>query len=150
MEAITAFMESFDIAKLLPELEAFIGDLRFWAGFFMLIGPLVMLGLGACYFFLPTKEANHHIGFRTHYGMGSVQAWRYSQRLAGLFYMIGGGGFSVISIILIIILSLGDPMVMATTTFIVMILQALGALVLWLVLRGMIAKRFDKDGNRKI
>jgi hypothetical protein len=41
-------------------------------------------------------------------------------------------------------------MVMATTTFIVMILQALGALALWLVLRGMIAKRFDKDGNRKI
>ena len=149
MEAITAFLESFDIAKLLPELGKFIGDLRFWAGLFMLIGPLVMLGLGLCYFFLPTKEANHHIGFRTHYGMGSVQAWRYSQRLAGLMYMIGGGAFAVLSLVLIIILSFGQPMAMATTTFIVVLVQALSAIALWIALQIIIGKRFDKDGNPK-
>ena len=43
MEAITAFMESFDIAKLLPDLGKFISDLRFWAGLFLLIGPIIML-----------------------------------------------------------------------------------------------------------
>ena len=149
MEAITAFLESFDIAKLLPELGAFISDLRFWAGLFMLIGPLVMLGLGVWYFFLPTKEANHHVGFRTHYGMGSVKAWRYSQRLVGMVYMILGGALTVVMIIFIIILSAGEPMTMATTAFILLIIQALAALAAWIALQLLIGKRFDKDGNPK-
>lgn len=149
MEAITAFLESFDIAKLLPELGKFISDLRFWAGLFMLIGPLVMLGLGIWYYFLPTKEANHYVGFRSNASMGSVEAWRYSQRLAGLFYMIVGGVFAALSLVLIIILSFGKPMAMATTAFIVIILQALSSIVLWIIVNGLISKRFDKDGNPK-
>lgn len=147
MEAITGFLESFDIAKLLPELGAFISDLRFWAGFIMLIGPLVMLGLGLWYFFLPTKEANHHIGFRTHFGMGSIKAWRYSQRLAGLFYMIAGGVLTVLMIIFIIILSAGEPMAMATTAFILLIIQAVAALAVWITLQVLIGKRYDENGN---
>ncbi len=149
MEAITAFLESFDIAKLLPELGAFISDLRFWAGLFLLIGPLVMLGLGAWYFFLPTKEANHHIGFRCAAAMGSVQAWRYAQRLAGMLYMIVGGLLTVVSIIMIVVLAVAKPMAMATTAMIVMVLQALLALALRIVLQVLINKNFDKDGNKK-
>lgn len=149
MEAITAFLESFDIAKLLPELGKFISDLRFWAGLFMLIGPIVMLGLGIWYFFLPTKEANHYIGFRTHASMGSIQAWRYSQRLAGLLYMIVGGVFGALSLVLIIVLSFTQPMAMATTAFIVIILQAFSAIALWAILQMMISSRFDKNGNPK-
>ena len=149
MEAITAFLESFDIAKLLPELGAFISDLRFWAGLFLLIGPLVMLGLGIWYFFLPAKEANHHIGFRCRSGMGSVQAWRFAQRLAGLFYMVVGGVLTVISVIMIVVLAVAEPMAMATTALIVMILQALIALALRIVLQVLIGKQFDQDGNKK-
>ena len=150
MEAITAFLESFDIAKLLPELGAFISDLRFWAGLFLLIGPLVMLALGAWYFFLPTNEANHYIGFRCRSGMGSVQAWRYAQRLAGMFYMVAGGLLTVLSVIMIVVLALAEPMAMATTALIVMILQAIAAVALWVVLQALIGKHFDKEGNRKL
>ena len=149
MEAITAFLESFDIAELLPELGAFLSDLRFWAGFFLLIGPLVMLALGLWYFFLPPKEANHHIGFRCKNGMGSVAAWRYSQRLAGLLYMIVGGALTLLSLILIIVMVAAKPMAMATTAVVVMVIQALAALALWIILQVIIGKHFDKDGNRK-
>ena len=149
MEAITAFMESFDIAKLLPDLGKFISDLRFWAGLFLLIGPIIMLLLGLWYFFLPTKEANHHVGFRAYFGMGSPEAWGYAQKKAGLFYMIGGGALAVISLVLIMIFAGGDPMKMATTTLIVLLAQALGALGLWLSLQIMLMIRYDKDGNRK-
>lgn len=149
MEAITAFLESFDIAELLPELEKFISDLRFWAGLFMLIGPLVMLGLGLWFFFLPTKEANHHIGFRTRISMGSVSAWRYSQKLAGLFYIVVGGAFTLLSIIMIIILSFSNPMAMATTAFILMVIQALVALAIWIVLQILIGRHFDMSGKKK-
>lgn len=149
MEAITAFLESFDIAKLLPELGSFIGDLRFWAGLFMLIGPIIMLAMGAWYYFLPAREANHHIGFRTHISMGSVEAWRYSQRLAGLWYMVCGGALAVLSLVLILVLAFGQPMVMASIAFIMILLQAIAAVALWVLLQLMIGKKFDKDGNPK-
>lgn len=149
MEAITAFLESFDIAKLLPELGKLIGDLRFWAGLFMLVGPIIMLILGLWYFFLPTREANHHIGFRAYFGMGSMDAWCFAQKRAGLFFMIGGGVLTVISLVLVIMLSGAEPMKMATTALIVLLIQTLAAFGLWLVLQIMLMVRYDKNGNRK-
>ena len=149
MEAITAFMESFDIAKLLPDLGKFISDLRFWAGLFLLIGPIIMLLLGLWYFFLPTKEANHHVGFRAYFGMGSQEAWKYAQKMAGMFFMIAGGAFTVISLVLIIVLGGAEPMKMATTALILLIVQALAAFGLWLTLQIMLMTKFDKNGNRK-
>ena len=147
MEAITAFMEDFDIARLLPELGELISTMRFWAGFFVLIGPIIMTLFGAWYFFLPTKEANHHIGFRTYFSMGSVAAWRYSQRLAGMFYMGCGGAFTLLGIILCIIMLFLKPMAMATTCFVVILLQAMAVVALWIILQVLILKKYDKNGN---
>lgn len=149
MEAITAFMESFDISKLLPELGKFISDLRFWAGLFMLIGPMIMLLLGLWYFFLPTKEANHHVGFRAYFGMGSPEAWCYAQKRAGLFFMIGGGALAVVSLVFVIILGGAEPMKMATTALILLMVQAIAAFGLWVALQIMLMTKFDKNGNRK-
>ena len=150
MEAITAFMESFDISALLPELGKFISDIRFWVGLFMLIGPIVMLGLGLWYYFLPTKEANHYIGFRTYFGMGSREAWSYAQKWAGWFFMIGGGALAVVSLVFVIIFGGMDAMKMATTAFYVLVGQAVVALGLWITLQIMLIRRYDKDGNLKV
>ena len=149
MEAITAFMESFDIAKFLPELGKLISDLRFWIGLFSLAGPAVMLVLGLCYFFLPTKEANHHIGFRTYFGMGSPAAWRFAQRRAGLLFMIGGGVLAAASVVVVILFGKADPMKLALITLILLIVQALTVFGLWLAMQIILMKRFDKNGNEK-
>ena len=149
MEAITAFMESFDIAKLLPELGKFISDLRFWLGLFMLVGPVLMLLLGLWYFFLPTKEANHHVGFRSYFGMGSPDAWKFTQKRAGLLFMIGGGVLTVASIVLLVVLSGAEPMKMATTAVIVLLAQAVVAFSLWLTMQITLLIRYDKQGNKK-
>ncbi len=149
MEAITAFMESFDVSKLLPELGKFISDLRFWAGLFMLAGPIIMLLLGLWYFFLPTKEANHHIGFRAYFGMGSPDAWKYAQKRAGLFFMIGGGVLTVASLVFVLLSGGTEPMEMATTALIILLVQAFVAFGLWLALQIMLMLRYDKNGNRK-
>lgn len=149
MEAITAFLESFDIAKLLPELGKFISDLRFWLGLFMLAGPIVMLLLGLWYFFLPTKEANHHVGFRTYFGMGSPDAWKFTQKRAGLLFMIGGGVLTVAAIVLLVLLAGAEPMKMATTALILLLIQVLVAFSLWLTVQLTIMIRYDKQGNRK-
>jgi len=149
MEAITAFMESFDISKLLPELGNFIGRLQFWLGLFVLAGPVVMLLLGLWYFFLPTREANHHVGFRSYFGMGSMEAWKFTQKRAGLLFMIGGGLLTVASVIMLAVLAGAEPMNMATTALLLLLIQALVAFSLWLTMQITLMLRYDKNGNRK-
>ena len=149
MEAITAFMEGFDIAKFLPDLGKLIGDLRFWIGVFLLIGPIIMLLLGLWYFFLPTKEANHHIGFRTYFGMSSPVAWKYAQKMAGLMFMIGGGVLTVCALIYVILAKAAEPMKMATTALIILLAQVFVAFGIWLAMQILLLIRFDKKGNKK-
>ena len=51
--------------------------------------PLHLLDVYSPLFFTP-REANHYIGYRCYFGMGSVQAWRFTQRFAGLVFGILG------------------------------------------------------------
>ena len=82
--SIKEMMDAFDPAALLPDL-AGIGDwiasVARWA---VLVGPIVLLVLGLAYLFLAPKEANYRFGYRCFHGMGSVEAWRFTQRLAGI------------------------------------------------------------------
>ena len=52
----------------------------------LLAGPVIFLILGLLYLFATPKEANYKFGYRCYFGMGSVNAWRYSQRLAGIVF----------------------------------------------------------------
>jgi uncharacterized membrane protein len=95
-----SFFQDFDFAKLLPEPEKFMNSLEGWIRFFVLLGPLVLLGLGLWYYFYPPKEANYRAGFRTYFGMGSVEAWRFSQRIAGLVFAPLGLVLTVIMVLI--------------------------------------------------
>ena len=98
--SIKEMMDAFDPAALLPDL-AGIGDwiatLARWA---VLIGPLVLLALGLAYLFLAPREANYRFGYRCYHGMGSVEAWRFTQRLAGM--VLGGVGL-VLTVVMLVI-----------------------------------------------
>ncbi len=84
-------MDGFDPAALLPDLSKVFGNLAAVCRFAVMIGPVVMLALGLAYLFLSPKEANYYFGYRCYYGMGSVNAWRFTQRLAGLVLSLLGG-----------------------------------------------------------
>ena len=84
MEKITEILESIDFSKLVPDLGTFLGNIQLIAKICVMIGPLILLGLGMIYLLIPPDEANHKAGFRTYFGMGSVQAWHFTQRLAGI------------------------------------------------------------------
>ena len=79
-------MDAFDPASLLPELDTVIGKLAFAARLAVLVGPIVMLLLGLLYIFAAPREANYYIGYRCYYGMGSVEAWRFTQKIAGIVF----------------------------------------------------------------
>ena len=90
MKDILSLLQDFDVANFLPEPDKFLKNLEGFMRLLVLAGPLVLLVLGAWYYFAPPKEANHSVGFRTYWGMGSVEAWRFAQKLAGLGYGVLG------------------------------------------------------------
>ena len=89
IESIKSLLDGFDPAVLLPDISNLFGSLEAVCRVAVMIGPIVLLVmglayLGLCYLFLAPKEANYYFGYRTYFGMGSVHAWRFTQRIAGV------------------------------------------------------------------
>ena len=90
MEAIKALTEGADLTKLLPDLSTFLGKVEALTRIAIMIAPLVLLGLGLLYFLAAPKEANYKLGYRCFWGMSSVEAWQFTQKLAGIVWSILG------------------------------------------------------------
>ena len=83
-EAVKALMDNFDPAALLPDLGTIFGWMELACRAAVLVGPIILAVMGLSYLFFSPKEANYYFGYRTYFGMGSVQAWRFTQRLSGI------------------------------------------------------------------
>ena len=90
MEALKALMEDFDPAAIMPDLSTFLGKLEVGMRVAVMAAPLVLLGLGLLYFLAAPKEANYKLGYRFFWGMSSVEAWQFTQRLAGIVWCVLG------------------------------------------------------------
>lgn len=134
---------------LIPELGELLSDLRFWLGVVMVIGPVIMLLLGGYYLFLSPKEANHKAGYRTYFGMGSVDAWRFTQKLAGRVYAIAGGVTAIVAIVGCIMMT-GKETADAVMPSMVILIIELGLIVVsHALIEIMVTKCFDSQGNRR-
>ena len=89
-EDLTSLLEGADLSKLLPELDGIVDKMVPIMKVALLAGPVILLILGLLYLFATPKEANYKFGYRCYFGMGSVNAWRYTQRLAGLVFTAVG------------------------------------------------------------
>ena len=96
MDKLNGLLEDSDIVKLLPKLDTVWDTVTLLTRLFVMAGPLILLGLGIWYFFAPPREANHRAGFRTAWGMGSVDAWRFTQKTAGSLFSLSGLVLTVI------------------------------------------------------
>ena len=150
MDDILSLLQDFDVANFLPAPDKFLNSLEGWVRLLLLIVygiPLVMLALGAWYYFAPPKEANHAAGFRTYYSMGSVKAWLFAQKLAGMAYMALGGALTVLMLIVSLFFNGEKAMAMITAALICVILEVILFAAVWVVLNILIMKAYDKDGN---
>ena len=62
MDKLAQMVKDFDLGNFIPELDSVIGWVEFAAQVAVMLGPLLLLIFGAVYFFIPPKEANHHLG----------------------------------------------------------------------------------------
>ena len=149
MSKITEILNNLDVSMLVPDLDAVLAKVPTVAVIAVMIGPLILLILGLIYLFIPPKEANHKAGFRTYFGMGSIQAWRYTQRLAGLVF----GGLGLILSIVMGIISIGfggkEPMQILDTAITCLIWEAGLALAAYLAITVIVTVTFDKYGYRR-
>ena len=90
IEDIKQIMDGFDPAALLPDLTTLEGKAELICRIAVLVGPILLLALGIGYLLLAPKEANYYFGYRCFFGMGSVQAWRFTQKVAGALWGLLG------------------------------------------------------------
>ena len=149
MDKIMEILGGFDIAKILPEVNFTVGLIVLLSRIVTFFIPLLILGLGLVYFLKPLAEANHTFGYRTYFGMGSVEAWQFSQRIGGLVYIILGGVMTLGALVAFILLLKGSiPTVLtgcAACVVVELILVALTVLTLNII----ISVRYDRDGYRR-
>lgn len=140
--AITSLMD-----LIIPALGALLSDLRTWLTVAVMLGPILLLVMGLLYFFLPPKEANHKFGYRTYFGMGSIQAWRFTQWVAGLVWGVLGIGLTVAMVIVCIVNGGSAVDAFSAVALICLLVQAGLVLAGWLGIEITVAICYDKDGR---
>ncbi len=86
MDALKGLFEGFDFAGFIPEMNTVLGWVELICRLAVMAGPLVLLGFGLVYLLSPPKEANYDAGYRCWWGMSSLEAWKFTQHLAGLIW----------------------------------------------------------------
>ena len=146
-ESIKEIMDAFDPATLLPELDTVTGWVDLICRVAVMAGPIVVLLLGLAYFFAAPKEANHTFGYRCYFGMGSVEAWRFTQRLAGL--VLGGLGLVLTVVMFFVVIGFGSLEIidLVGRAAVGLIWEAVLVAAACLAINITATVKFDRNGN---
>ncbi len=149
MEEIIAMLDKMDLSAIMPSITGLLSKLSFWMRLVLLVGPVLLLVLGLVYLLLPPKEATYRRGFRTYWGMGSVRAWRFTQRLAGI--VLGSLGLILAVTMFLLSGNFGElEAITLLTTTIIYLLWEIGAAAVCYFGIGLTAFiLFDSDGYRR-
>ena len=149
IEDFKGLMDAFEPASLLPELDTIIGKLAFSARIVVLLGPVALLLMGLVYIFAAPKEANYFVGYRCYYGMGSVEAWRYTQRLAGIVFAALGLVLGLAMLLISGSFATMDTMDLLWRVVYCVAWEAGAVAVACLTVNTVVALRFDGKGNER-
>ena len=87
MDFLKSLISDFDLMSILPDLADVMDWIVKGVNIALIIGPVLLAVLGLWYLLLPTREANHFVGYRFFWGMGSVKSWKFTQRFAGAVWL---------------------------------------------------------------
>jgi len=147
MDKLAELVANFDVANSLPKLDSFIGWMELLIRVAVLAGPVLILVFGCIYFFMPPKEANHNLGYRFYWGMGSELAWQFTQRLAGFCWMIVGALLTAV-VFFVSVASSGKDLVHMGYDAVVCLLWELGILIVTcLAINVVVLLRYDRKGR---
>ena len=149
LDSLKSLFEGFDIAAFLPELTTILGWVETLLRLAVMAAPLLLLGFGLLYLLAPPKEANYSLGFRCWWGMSSLDAWQFTQKIAGMIWSVLGLILTVVMALICNAFRRMEPMDMVWTA-----VKCLGGelgltLVATLAVNVIVIVVFDKDGYRR-
>ena len=151
LDAIKEFLSGSETAlPVVPDAGTVVDKILPIAKVLVVAGPVIMLILGLLYLFAAPREANHHFGYRCYFGMGSEQAWRFTQRIAGITWTALGAIMTVVMLIVTGRFSKLDVLEMLTSAVTSLVWEALVLLVATIIIRIIVAARYDRHGERRV
>ena len=149
IKSIKQMLDGFDPVSLLPSIDTLVGKVQLVCVIALLAGPLIMTGMGLVYLLFAPKEANYYLGYRTAFGMGSVSAWRKTQKLAGMVFGILGGVLTVLMLLIAMTLSARAPMDMVWLTVKCLLWQGGLPILAIAAINVITTSRFDYRGSKR-
>ena len=147
MEKITELLDKLEnLGELIPKLDTLTGWVQWLVSLAVRVGPVCILVLGLIYLLIPPKEANRKFGYRTYFGMGSVMAWRFTQRIAGIIMIPVGLILTLIAYGTVAKFASMDLMTMAETAFGVIRGQVICVLLIYIFMFALTTVVFDRKG----
>ena len=150
IENIKQLMDGLDIAALLPDIMEIMNGIALLTQIALFLAPLILLGFGLYYFLLSPKEANFTTGYRCYYGMGSEEAWRFTQRLAGVIWILAGITMTLGVVLLRYRFAAMDLSQLMWTAIFCLLLQGAIVLVLRALIHFIVLLRYDRKGNKRL
>ena len=151
LDAIKEFLSGSETAlPVVPDAGTVVDKILPIAKVLVVAGPVIMLILGLLYLFAAPREANHHFGYRCYFGMGSEQAWRFTQRIAGITWTALGAIMTVAMLIVTGRFAKLDVLEMLTSAVTSLVWEALVLLVATVIIRIIVAARYDRYGERRV
>ena len=135
-----------NLGALLPNMSTVVGWIQTILGLAVMAGPLILLGFGLLYKHRPPAEANYGVGYRFWWGMASLDAWKYTQRIAGKWWTLVGGILSGIMFVICLLFGLMDLMTMAWVAGICLLIELVVIAAVCIAINVNVMKKFDKDG----
>ena len=150
LDAIKEFLSGSETAlPVVPDAGTVVDKILPIAKVLVVAGPVIMLILGLLYLFAAPREANHHFGYRCYFGMGSEQAWRFTQRIAGITWTALGAIMTVAMLIVTGRFPKLDVLEMLTSAATSLVTEALVLLAATIIIRITVAAVFDRHGERR-
>ena len=147
MEKITELLNGFSLEKYVPKLDTLMGWVQWLVSLAVRIGPICILVLGLIYLLIPPKEANWKAGFRTYFGMGSIMAWNFTQRVAGILMVPVGLILTLIAYLKVGKFPNMDLMTMAESAVATIKGQVICALIIYIFIFVLTAVLFSRKGE---
>lgn len=149
LDTVKHLLDGVDPATLLPDVSTVVGKVQVVCTLAILAAPLVMLVLGIAYLFFAPKEANYYFGYRTAFGMGSVSAWRRTQKLAGLVFSILGLLLTIVMLLVSLTLPSRAPMDMVWLAVKCLLWQGVLALLAKATINGLTMLHYNYRGTKR-
>lgn len=134
---------------IIPQLDNLLRSMRFWMAAAMILGPVFFIVMGLFYRKWAPPEANHKLGYRTYFGMGSVAAWKYTQKLAGTVWLGVGIGLLVVSVVGCVLTLMMEQSKGMSVALIILLVELITALVSVVTVELMVLLRYDINGKKR-